>query len=84
MPLYCTIYVSSCEDAVKWLSEAVGKGHTHFCIGVAEFLMEPRHAAVGMLKVLEVTAGARAAIGDRPLHISRVASPREEDGLRRP
>lgn len=74
VPLYCTIYVSSYEDAVRWFSEAVRRGHTHFCIGVAEFLMEPRHAAVGALKVLEVTAGARAAIGDRPLHISGVAS----------
>ncbi len=75
VPIYCSLEVCTHDEARKWFREALDRGHTHFCRGVAEFLSKPKYRKEGLLKVFEIVIGARSVLGDKPFHLSGTASP---------
>lgn len=75
VPIYCSLEVTTFEEAKSWFKTALDRGHTHFCRGVAEFLSKPKFRKEGLKKIFEFLIGAQSAIKDEPLHLSGSASP---------
>ncbi len=74
VPIYCSLEVSTYEEARKWFSEARHIGHECFCRGVAEFLRDPKIRQKGIQTIFELTIGARAVLDDLPFHLSGLSS----------
>ena len=75
IPIYCSIQVVDYKSAKKWFKKGLNEGHTHFCVGVSEFLKYPKFKRQGIEKLFEIALGVREAIGERhQLHFSGVAS----------
>ena len=75
VPIYCSIQVIDYESAKKWFKKGLIEGHSHFCVGVSEFLKYPKFKRQGVEKLFEIALGIREAIGEKhQLHFSGVAS----------
>lgn len=73
--LYCAIQVIDFDSASEWFEKAVNEGHTHFCIGVSEFLKYPKYKKQGIERLFEIAMGTREVIGEKfQLHFSGVSS----------
>ncbi len=74
VPIYCSLEVSTYEEARSWFQKARELGHECFCRGVAEFLSSPKLRKKGIETIFELTIGARSVLGDLPLHLSGISS----------
>ncbi|NVM53936.1 MAG: hypothetical protein HWN66_09565 [Candidatus Helarchaeota archaeon] len=74
VPIYCSLEVSTYEEARYWFHEAHDLGHECFCRGVAEFLRDPKIRKKGIQTIFELTIGARSMLADLPFHLSGLSS----------
>ena len=74
VPIYCSLEVSTYEEARVWFRKAREFSHECFCRGVAEFLRDPKIRKKGIQTIFELTIGARSVLEDAPFHISGLSS----------
>ncbi|NVM30429.1 MAG: hypothetical protein HWN65_16410 [Candidatus Helarchaeota archaeon] len=74
VPIYCSLEVSTYEEAKVWFSKARDLGHKCFCRGVAEFLRDPKIRKKGTQTIFELTIGARRVLEDEKFHLSGISS----------
>jgi hypothetical protein len=74
VPIYCSLEVSTVEEAQEWFRKARDAGHKCFCRGVAEFLRDPKLRKKGLQTIFELTIGARSVLEDLPFHLSGLSS----------
>ena len=73
--LYCTIQVANAEQAKKYFSIALAKGHKYFSIGVSEFLRYPKYKFEGIKRIFEIIKAIKSVIGsNHELHISGLSA----------
>lgn len=74
-PVYCSLQVSTAKEASRWFARAKAAGHSHFAIGVSEFLRSPKYRHAGIRRLVAICLAARAVLGPAPpLHLSGMAS----------
>ena len=74
VPIYCSLEVSTPEEARHWFRKARDVGHEYFCRGVAEFLRDPKLRKKGTQTIFEITIGARSVLDNQPFHLSGLSS----------
>ena len=74
VPIFCSLEVSTYEEARHWFQKARDSGHESYCRGVAEFLSNPKIRKKGIETIFELTLGARSVLGDMPFHLSGLSS----------
>ncbi|MHA1263946.1 MAG: hypothetical protein ACTSRS_01815 [Candidatus Helarchaeota archaeon] len=74
VPIYCSLEVSTYEEAKHWFGIALDQGHDCFCRGVAEFLRNPKIRKKGIQTIFELIIGARLTLGDKKFHLSGLSS----------
>ena len=74
VPIYCSLEVSTFDEAKYWFRQARDLGHDYFCRGVAEFLRDPKLRKKGIQTIFELTIGARSVLDDKPFHLSGLSS----------
>ena len=56
IPLYCTLQPTNVSMAEKWFQKALRAGHNNLCMGVSEFVRNPKYRKEGKKRILEITA----------------------------
>ncbi|MHA1426687.1 MAG: hypothetical protein ACTSQI_11925 [Candidatus Helarchaeota archaeon] len=74
VPIYCSLEVSTFNEARHWFKQALDTGHEYFCRGVAEFLSNTKIRKKGIQTIFELTIGANQILNRRPFHLSGLSS----------
>ncbi len=76
VPVYCTLQPSTLQMAETWFSKAVDEGHEHLCMGVSEFLSNPKYRKEGTRRLLEIVASVGSMVRARGIsfHLSGLTS----------